>query len=177
MLVPKSLEGEVNRLRNSGIAYKFLANTNATAILDEPLNDVLVLSCVPIDLEFEYQLLNNNASGVIWLPVNNTDIEEVIETLNNGGKWFNRVTLTRKINDVFDNDIFSEGINSYGLTKREKQIVEQLKLGHSNKEIARNKCISEATVKSHVKSILSKTNTKNRTSLLIQLSKKNHPIG
>ncbi|XQF91332.1 LuxR C-terminal-related transcriptional regulator [Pseudoalteromonas espejiana] len=30
-------------------------------------------------------------------------------------------------------------------------MVEQLKLGYSNKEIARNKCISEATVKSHVK--------------------------
>ncbi|MCK8106526.1 response regulator transcription factor [Pseudoalteromonas sp. 2CM41L] len=166
-----TIENEIIRLKNSGIAYKLATKTNNTEILDEPLNDVLVLSYVPIDLEFEYQLLNRKASGIVWLPIKNTDIEEVIETLNNGGKWFSRVTLTRKITDTFDKKNYKVDINSFGLTKREKQIVEQLKLGYSNKEIARNKCISEATVKSHVKNILFKTNTKNRTSLLIQLSK------
>ena len=171
MLAVKGTEGITNRLENSGIEYKIIIKSSEAEILDELLEGILVLIDLPTDLDFEYQLLNKKASGVLWLSTENMDIQEVIETINSGGKWFSRVTLTRKINESLNKGNSRTFINSFGFTKREKQIFEQIKLGLSNKEIARNKCISEATVKSHVKNILSKTNTKNRTSLLIQLSK------
>ncbi|MEL0656893.1 response regulator transcription factor [Pseudoalteromonas issachenkonii] len=171
MLVVKSAESLTSKLENSGIKYKVTNESMKADILDEFLDGILVLISSPVDLELEYQLLNRKASGVLWLPIKNGDLEEVIDTLNNGGRWFSRVTLTRKISDFIDNVDCAANINSFGFTKREKQIIDQIKLGLSNKEIARNKCISEATVKSHIKNILAKTNTKNRTALLIQLSK------
>jgi DNA-binding NarL/FixJ family response regulator len=48
-------------------------------------------------------------------------------------------------------------------TAREIDVLEELCLGLSNKEIARNLGIQEVTVKLHVKSILTKTGAKNRT--------------
>ena len=48
------------------------------------------------------------------------------------------------------------------LTERENQILGSLALGHSNKEIARQLGISDATVKVHIKNLLRKLNLKSR---------------
>jgi two-component system nitrate/nitrite response regulator NarL len=50
-----------------------------------------------------------------------------------------------------------------GLTGREKQVIEGLVKGLTNKLIARQHDLTEATVKVHVKSILRKTGVLNRT--------------
>ena len=49
------------------------------------------------------------------------------------------------------------------LSEREMQTLEQLCIGLSNKEIARNLGIQEVTVKLHVKNVLAKLNVSNRT--------------
>jgi two-component system, NarL family, nitrate/nitrite response regulator NarL len=50
-----------------------------------------------------------------------------------------------------------------GLSRRELQILQSLVSGHSNKAMARDLCISEATIKVHLKSLLRKMRVKNRT--------------
>jgi two-component system, NarL family, nitrate/nitrite response regulator NarL len=54
------------------------------------------------------------------------------------------------------------------LTPKEKDVLRQLMLGHSNKTIARELEIAEATVKVHVKSILRVMGVNNRTQAAIQ---------
>jgi len=49
------------------------------------------------------------------------------------------------------------------LTRRQKEILSLLKLGHANKEIARHLSISEQTVKSHCKAIYEVLSVGNRT--------------
>ncbi|MCC6798608.1 MAG: response regulator transcription factor [Anaerolineae bacterium] len=49
------------------------------------------------------------------------------------------------------------------LTERETEVLRQLALGYSNKEIARHLTIGEKTVKTHVSNILSKLNVVSRT--------------
>jgi len=53
------------------------------------------------------------------------------------------------------------------LTGREGQILSNLLRGHSNKMIARELSISEATVKVHLKALLRKLNARNRTQAAI----------
>ncbi|MFK7842857.1 MAG: response regulator [Sphingorhabdus sp.] len=53
--------------------------------------------------------------------------------------------------------------NFANLSKRELQTLEQLCIGLSNKEIARNLLIQEVTVKLHVKNLLAKLGVANRT--------------
>ncbi|MBV9828384.1 MAG: response regulator transcription factor [Alphaproteobacteria bacterium] len=54
-------------------------------------------------------------------------------------------------------------IEGVGLSGRERLILEHLMRGASNKHIARDLGIAEATVKVHVKSLLRKTRVRNRT--------------
>jgi two-component system, NarL family, nitrate/nitrite response regulator NarL len=54
------------------------------------------------------------------------------------------------------------------LTPKEKDVLRQLMLGHSNKTIARELEIAEATVKVHVKSILRVMGVNNRTQAALQ---------
>jgi len=57
----------------------------------------------------------------------------------------------------------ADGTSLASLSSREVNILEGLALGESNKVIARNLDIAEATVKVHVKAILRKVRVKNRT--------------
>jgi DNA-binding NarL/FixJ family response regulator len=59
------------------------------------------------------------------------------------------------------------------LSQREMQTLEQLCVGLSNKEIARNLNIQEVTVKLHVKNLLSKLGVSNRTQAAL-LAKERH---
>ncbi len=54
-------------------------------------------------------------------------------------------------------------VSSESLTGREVNVLELLAKGWSNKEIGANLCISETTVKSHLRSIFSKLNVLSRT--------------
>jgi two-component system, NarL family, nitrate/nitrite response regulator NarL len=62
---------------------------------------------------------------------------------------------------------FWKKIHGIQLSPRERQVLICLAHGQSNKEIARVCDISEATVKVHLKAILRKTNTRNRTEAAI----------
>jgi len=53
--------------------------------------------------------------------------------------------------------------NPEALTERETEVLELIARGKANKQIARELFIGEATIKSHVHSILSKLNVKSRT--------------
>src|SRR5690242_12505623 len=49
------------------------------------------------------------------------------------------------------------------LTSREREVLTELALGHSNREIARTLALSEKTVKTHVSAILTKLGVQDRT--------------
>ncbi len=51
-------------------------------------------------------------------------------------------------------------------TQREKEVIQLLALGKTNKEIAKLLFISSETVKSHIKNLFRKTNTCSRTALI-----------
>ncbi len=61
-------------------------------------------------------------------------------------------------------------LDNTGLSKREITVLQRIENGHSNKEIARDLDISDSTVKVHVRAILQKTGTKNRTQAAIWAS-------
>ncbi|MGA3005886.1 MAG: LuxR C-terminal-related transcriptional regulator [Acetobacteraceae bacterium] len=60
------------------------------------------------------------------------------------------------------------------LTPREQQIAEAIKRGLSNKMIARNLNMAEATVKVHVRSILNKLGVVTRSQAAVQLMRELH---
>ena len=56
-------------------------------------------------------------------------------------------------------------------TQREKDVIELLKFGYSNSEIAEHLYISKHSIKIYITNLLVKTNSKNRTNLMYNLAK------
>src|SRR5690554_2023088 len=57
-------------------------------------------------------------------------------------------------------------VASYGLTRREREVLGEMSNGQSTAEIAGQLFISEHTVRDHIKSILAKTGTSSRGELM-----------
>ena len=65
-------------------------------------------------------------------------------------------------------------MDSYSsLTEREKEILLQLSIGATNKEIADILCITENTVKTHVNNILNKLGVQNRHQAALYMMRNN----
>lgn len=121
----------------------------------------------------------------IMIMSGNASTEDVHAALEMGAKGFVPKTLAGRslINavrlvaggdsyvpiDVFKNSntSSSQGLREK-LTKRETEVLAQLRQGHSNKEIARALTIAEATVKLHIRSLSKKFSARNRTDIIIR---------
>lgn len=68
-------------------------------------------------------------------------------------------------------EIDHEKIETLGLSKREYEVLCEIALGLSNKEIAEKLFVSESTIKTHVSNLLVKLDAKRRTQA-IQIAKK-----
>jgi two-component system, NarL family, nitrate/nitrite response regulator NarL len=77
------------------------------------------------------------------------------------------IPMLPQIQQGFLNSSTSDPLPRISLSEREQQIVDRLARGLSNKHIARELEISEATVKVHVKSLLRKIRMNNRTQVAI----------
>jgi len=88
------------------------------------------------------------------------DILYAIRIISRGKKYYYPDILK------YDNSIINQ------LTNREKDVLNELRKGLSNEEIASSLYISEHTVKKHVSNILTKFNLSNRTQVTLKLSNK-----
>lgn len=87
---------------------------------------------------------------------------ELINTISKEEQQFIQKLL--EINDKTGIELESK--RKYDLTEREIEVLEEMKQGHSNKQIAENLFISLATVKSHIINIYSKLGVNNRVAAI-----------
>ncbi len=88
------------------------------------------------------------------------DADELLKTIHavHSGKGRISAPIAEKL---------AERINSQELTTRELEVLERIVAGRSNRDIAADLYISEATVKSHINSLLSKLGVADRTKAAI----------
>lgn len=108
----------------------------------------------------------NGAHGFIPKSLTATSLVNAIQFVLSGERYFPFDFGTRESNPKA-NGAFSN------LSEREMQTLEQLSIGLSNKEIARNLGVQEVTVKLHVKNVFAKLGVSNRTQAAL-LAKENH---
>ena len=84
------------------------------------------------------------------------------------------IVLNEDILDKFHNKSLVEPkISKYEFTDREKDIIEAISEGLSNKEISKKLFISEGTVRNYITMILDKTNLDHRTAIAVNYLKGN----
>jgi DNA-binding NarL/FixJ family response regulator len=100
-----------------------------------------------------YRALQAGAKGYLLKGMNVDELTEAIRTVHAGKSRIPAVVAER----------LAERMGGPALTVRELDVLRRIVSGRSNKEIAEDLFISEATVKTHINSILSKLGVNDRT--------------
>lgn len=123
---------------------------------DHPNANFIVLTTFDGDEDI-YRSMQAGAKAYL---LKGTDIQEVLATIRTVHSGRNRISSTVA-------EKLASRVSGQQLTKRELSTLERIVAGRSNKEIASDFNISEATVKSHVNSLLDKLGAVDRTQAAI----------
>jgi DNA-binding NarL/FixJ family response regulator len=101
------------------------------------------------------------ASGVVYKDIDPDALVRAIRSVHDG----NVLLAARAAGSLRERERGPHGL--YGsldaLTPREREVLDLIAAGHSNREIARGLNVSEKTVKAHVSSVLAKLGVQDRT--------------
>jgi DNA-binding NarL/FixJ family response regulator len=131
---------------------------------------IIILTAVT-DPEEHQRAIRQGAMGVVSKEVSADLLIKAIERVHAGELWLNRhmtATLVKELRRERDSGRSApEEDATAQLTCREREIIGLIGEGLKNKPIAGRLCISEATVRHHLTSILRKLEVSDRLELLI----------
>lgn len=119
------------------------------------------------DEELVLEALRCGAAGYLLKDVSLDTLREGIESLA-AGRTFLQPALTQTILAGLGTTTRSAPPGPARLTSRERDILQLMANGHSNRDIARALVLAEGTVKNHVSSILMKLGTGDRTKAVLR---------
>jgi DNA-binding NarL/FixJ family response regulator len=118
---------------------------------------VIVLSTYDLDEDI-HRALQSGAKSYLLKDMPTEEIASTIRAVHAGDAWLPRQVAAR----------LDERSEREQLTERERDVLEALIKGRSNKEIACSLCISEDTVKSHLKTLFTKLRVRDRTEAAVE---------
>jgi NarL family two-component system response regulator LiaR len=135
---------------------------SATAIMrrELPQTEVVVLTGM-LNPTAITQAMQAGANGYLYKDTRASEIRAAIEDAVEG-----RVHLSPRVTELLVNQMRPTG-RQEPLTEREREVLQLLARGASNKEIMQALQIAESTVKAHVRSILSKLGVQSRTQAIL----------
>lgn len=130
---------------------------------NHPQAKILFLTTFSDD-EYIVKALNIGAKGYILKQ----DFEGIVPAIRAveqgqsvfGGEIVNKIPVLMQSKETFD-------YAKYEISEKEQEIIEQVALGKSNKEIAKTLFLSEGTVRNYISSVLDKLSLRDRTQLAV----------
>jgi DNA-binding NarL/FixJ family response regulator len=124
---------------------------------------VIVLG-VESDAEHIERIVGAGAKGYLNHSANEAELKMAIEVVRDGSVWAPRKVLARLLEQSLHE---SEGsaAATVKFTRREKEVLRLLVLGHPNRQIAIALGVDEGTVKAHMGRLMRKAGVDNRTAL------------
>lgn len=132
----------------------------------------LVLSMHADDLYIN-QCFEAGANGYLLKDFKKNELFNAIEKIMKGEIFISRSVSQILANNFINKEYSSKSNNLYKIdvTKREKEIIELISLGYSNKEIAEKLLVSVSTVDAHRYNILKKLEVKNTAEMIMKAIK------
>jgi len=148
------------------IEMPIMSGIDATriALKENPSLKVISLTMFTDD-DYVQSMMDTGVKGFLVKNINKETLHKAITTVASGGNYYSEELFnffTRKLNPKHEN----KNDNTIHFTAREKEILQLLSEGLSNKEIAEILYISERTVVGHKSNMLAKTGCKSAISLL-----------
>ncbi|MDQ0351493.1 DNA-binding NarL/FixJ family response regulator [Alkalibacillus filiformis] len=128
-----------------------------------PDTKVLILTMFSQE-DYFYSAIELGADGYLLKDAPTPQVIEAIYTIHKGDSYIHPI-MTKKLVDWYQKKKNEPDVNE--LTNREKEVLQLVVEGLSNKEIAQQLYISDTTVKIHVSNILKKLKVKSRSQLII----------
>lgn len=122
-----------------------------------PLANIVVLTTYEGDEDI-HQALEAGARGYLIKGMSHTALIQALRRVHTGHRFLPQVVA----------DALSARIPGSHLSQREQEVLQLMFAGKSNREIARELHIKEATVKSHVSVILTRLNVQDRTQAVVE---------
>ena len=143
------------------------ATARILAEADWPVR-VLILTTFDPD-EYVYEALRAGASGFVLKDIPPEDLVTAVRTVAEGGALLAPSITRRLIGKFAERQSADTNLSSRleRLTKREREVLEAIARGLNNQEIANSLFVGEATVKTHVSSILSKLGLRDRAQAVV----------
>jgi DNA-binding NarL/FixJ family response regulator len=133
---------------------------------------VLILSMHADDLYIN-QCFEAGANGYLLKDFKKAELFSAVEKIMKGEIYISRsvsqILANNYLNKEFSNK--SSGGQKVDITKREREIIELISLGFSNKEIAGKILVSTSTVDAHRYNILKKLEVKNTAEMIMKAIK------
>lgn len=155
------------------IRMPVMDGTVCTKHIKEKYPDIKVIILTTFDDDdFIFSALKYGASGYLLKGVSPDDLYQAIDTVYSGGAMINP-DIAGKVFRLFSKmaqsnySISVDDTQAKNLSKNELQIVQQVGLGRTNKEIAKKLFLSEGTVRNYISKILSCLELRDRTQLAI----------
>ena len=134
-----------------------------------------------IDCQVSAEMVSINQQSCVllaWLDVTDRkrsemELVEAIEKVMHDSTWFSQ-SLVEKLANVRRDDGDSTPANLGDLTRREREVLEALCRGLSDKEIAKSLAVALGTVRNHVANIYAKLDVHSRNAALIWARRNGH---
>ena len=120
-----------------------------------------------MDEETILKAIASGAKGYIDEAADPTEFAQAFHVVNHGSVWAPRRVLSLFIERVSNSPGRSFPAGPVCFTAREKEVLEMLVAGRSNKEIGAPLGIAERTVKAHVAKLMRKVGVQNRIALSV----------
>ena len=127
----------------------------------------IIVSGSGIDERIILKAVASGAKGYVDNAASAAEFVQAVRVVNQGSAWVPRGVLSTFIEHVSSTSgrILPAGRDVF--TDREKQVLEMLVVGRSNKEIGSALSIEERTVKAHVAKLMRKVGASNRIALSV----------
>ncbi|GAA4718613.1 response regulator [Brevibacillus fulvus] len=166
---------DINMPNMNGVA----ASEKIVAV--SPRTRIIILS-IHDDEGYVYRTLRSGASGYLLKEMGTNDLVDAVRVVARGGAYIHP-KVTGKLIDEFrrlseqedaigkefsyDSNLAIDPEVIEALTRREREVLQLMAEGKSNRAIGEFLFISEKTVKNHVSSILQKLNVQDRTQAVV----------
>ncbi len=134
------------------------------AVKENPKLKVIALTMFTED-DYVQSMIDAGVVGFLVKNINKETLNKAITTVANGGNYYSE-ELFNFFSRKFQNKVENKQGSKVHFTSREKEILQLLSEGLSNKEIAEVLYISERTVVGHKSNMLAKTGCKHAIGLL-----------